>query len=87
VLRGREIDFTAAVARRRAGQNVVVCGDDTDANRTLAQVIEGTVGPYQVQRFHKRAGPLALPHVQQRTPPPAGHTFYETERRKARNKP
>jgi hypothetical protein len=28
VIRGAEIDFEAAVARRRAGENVVVCGDD-----------------------------------------------------------
>ena len=45
VLRGAEIDFDTAVARRRAGQNVVVCGNDTDANRRRAYAIESTVGP------------------------------------------
>src|SRR5262245_50735914 len=88
VLRGAEIDFAAAVARRRAGQNVVVIGDDQDANRRLASRIEATVGPCLRGDPHIRhAGPYALPHYQQtrRAPPgPAGHTFYETTRRKAR---
>ncbi len=88
VLRGTEIGFDAAVARRRAGQNVVVCGDDSDANRKLAARIEGAVGPCQRADPHIRhAGPYALPHYQQtrRAPPgPAGHTFYETPCRKAR---
>ncbi len=33
---GTEIDFVAAVARRRMGGNVVVRGDNVDANRRLA---------------------------------------------------
>jgi hypothetical protein len=90
VLWGAELDFDAAVARRQTGQNVVVCGDDTDANRNQARQIEAAVGPCKRADPHVRhAGPHALPHYQQdeQTPPgPGGHTFYETARRKARRK-
>jgi hypothetical protein len=84
VLRGAEIDLDDAVARRRAGGNVVVCGDDTDTNRGVASTIESTVGPCLRSDPHKKAGPLALPHYQPQPRPPQGHTFYETARRKAR---
>src|SRR5437016_1317649 len=66
VLRGPAIDVDTAVARRRAGQNVVVCGEDQDANRRLANRLESTVGPSQRGDPHIRhAGPHALPHYQQ----------------------
>ncbi|HKI31516.1 MAG TPA: hypothetical protein VKA46_06585 [Gemmataceae bacterium] len=88
VLRGVEIDFTAAVVRRRAGEDVVVCGSDLDANRRLAYKIESGVGPAsRPQTPHRRAGPLSLPHFHQVTRSPDGHTFYETENRKTRKKP
>jgi hypothetical protein len=88
VLRGVVIDFVAAVARRQAGLDIVVCGDDLKTNRTLAASIESAVGVYQRGVPHTRlAGPLALPHFQQAAPPPEGHTFYETEQRKAKRKP
>src|SRR5947209_15390335 len=88
VLWGAELDFAAAVARRRAGLDVVVRGDDLNANRRLALGIESAVGPAQRGVPHTvTAGPLALPHFQQVTPPPTGHCFYETEQRKARKKP
>jgi hypothetical protein len=88
VLRGSEIDVATAIARRQGGFDVVVCGPDLKANRALAASIESAVGPYQRGVPHTRhAGPLALPHFQQMTPPPGGHTFYETENRKARKKP
>jgi hypothetical protein len=87
VLRGAEIDFTAAVARRRAGKDVVVCGDDIDANRKQAKAIESAVGPCQRADPHRRAGPLALPHYEPDPKVLAGHTFYETPRRKSRKKP
>jgi hypothetical protein len=87
---GAEIDVAGAVARRQAGENVVVRGDDTNENRRLAGRIEAAVGPCQRGVPHVRsAGPHALPHYQQtpRKPPaPRGHTFYETPRRKARRK-
>jgi hypothetical protein len=87
VLRGVEITFDAAVAARRAGQNVVVCGDDPVANRRGAQAIEATVGPCKRGEPHDHlAGPFALPHYQPDPRPPEGHTFYETARRKARKK-
>jgi hypothetical protein len=88
VLRGAEIDVAAAIARRRSELDVVVCGADIRANRALAASIESAVGPCQRGVPHSRhAGPLALPHFQQVTPPPGGHTFYETEHRKAKKKP
>src|SRR5947209_11112682 len=76
VLRGPEIDFDAAVARRQAGQDVVVCGKDVRANRQRAQSIESAVGPCQREDPHENAGPMALPHYQPTTRPPEGHTFY-----------
>ncbi len=85
---GDEIGFAGAVARRLAGQDVVVRGSDLGTNRALAQSVEAAAGAYMRGPPHKRtAGPLALPHFQQATPPPEGHTFYETDRRKARKRP
>src|SRR5262245_47405306 len=87
ILYGTTIDLGGAVARRQGGLDVVVRGDDTDANRRLAEQIEAAVGPQPVRQTpHRRAGPLALPHYQQEVQPPDGHTFYETEHRKARKK-
>jgi len=83
---GAEIDFARAVARRQAGGDVVVRGNNLRANRTLARSIESTVGPYEREEPHEDAGPQALPHFQPDPRPPAGHTFYETQRLKARRK-
>jgi len=87
ILSGAVIDFNAAVARRQAGLDVVVWGGDAAANRRLAGAIEAAVGACQRSDPHRRAGPLALPHFQQDAPPPEGHTFYETAKRKARKRP
>lgn len=88
VLKGVEIDVATAIARRRGEFDVVVCGAELKANRALAASIESAVGPCQRGVPHSRhAGPLALPHFQQVAPPPGGHTFYETEHRKAKKKP
>lgn len=84
---GVEIDFDAAVARRRAGNNVVIRGEDVDANRRLAASIESAVGPCRRNDPHGSAGPHALPHYQSQPRPPDGHTFYDTPRRKARKSP
>ena len=81
------LDFDAAVARRQVGLDVVVRGEDVVANRRLAGAIEAAVGACQRSDPHRRAGPLALLHFQQETPPPDGHTFYETAKRKSRKKP
>jgi hypothetical protein len=87
VLWGAEIDLAAAAARRRAALDVVVRGDDTSANRRLAWQIESAAGPASRGVPHKgSAGPLALPHFQQVTPPPTGHRFYETDKGKARKR-
>jgi hypothetical protein len=87
VLRGAEIDFATAVARRQRGENVVVCGDDINANRRLANSIESAVGPWRRSEPHRSAGQMALPHYQPDPRPPDGHTFYETARRKSRKSP
>lgn len=85
---GAEIDFVTAVARRRVGLDVVVRGDDGDANRGLAYRIEAAVGPpSRPQPPERRAGPLALPHFHQSSRNPKGHLFYETGQRKARKRP
>jgi hypothetical protein len=88
VLKGPVIDLVAAIARRQAGLDIVVCGDETKANKKLAWQIEAAVGPCDRQVPHDEAGPNALPHFQPRKRPPAGHSFYETgsARRKARKK-
>jgi hypothetical protein len=79
VIRGARIDFATAVARRRAGDNVVVCGDDLKTNRRQAEQIEAVVGPYVRSAPHRQlAGPRALPHFQQQDESHEGHTFYET---------
>jgi hypothetical protein len=88
VLFGPEIDFDHAVAQRRAGHDVVIRGDDTDANRRRAYGIEAAVGPpTRPQAPERQAGPLALPHFHQQSRNPVGHLFYETEKRKARKRP
>ncbi len=79
MIRGAEIDFGTAVARRQVEQDVVVCGDDLKANRRQAEQIESAVGPYVRSAPHKQsAGPRALPHFQQQEGSHEGHTFYET---------
>lgn len=86
VLRAEEIGFAAAVARRRAGDDVVVCGPELAANRRLAAEIElDANGSAERDPPHqKRAGPSALPHFQPKNRPPAGHTFYETPHLRAK---
>src|SRR2546428_6812832 len=79
VVKGAEIDLPTAIARRRAGDDVVVCGDDLRANRNLARAIEAGAGiPTRPQEPHKNAGPHALPHFHQESRSVGGHTFYET---------
>jgi hypothetical protein len=85
VFKGASITEAQAVAERAAGRDVVVCGDDLNVNRALAQKIEHTAnGRYKRCPPHASAGPSALPHFQPDPRPPDGHTFYETTNRKAR---
>ncbi len=88
VLRGATIEEAAAVTRRRRGLDIVVCGKETKPNRRLALVIESGVGPCERQEPHDQlAGPLALPHFQQTDRSSKGHSFYETQHRKAKKGP
>src|SRR5437016_1827647 len=70
VIKGPEIDLVTAVYRRRAGLDIVVCGNDLKANQGLARQVEAAVGRYEQQTPHKNAGPFALPHFQPASRPP-----------------
>jgi hypothetical protein len=84
VRRGRTLTPAEAIHCRQSGGDVVVCGPDTFATAREAHAIESAVGPCVPDGPHlDAAGALALPHFQQRVPPPEGHTFYETPVRKA----
>ncbi len=87
VERGRELTRDEAIARRRDGLDIVACGDETRANRSLARGVEAVVGPpTRAQPPEPKAGPLALPHFHQQTRDPEGRAFYETDKRKARKR-
>jgi hypothetical protein len=88
VLWGAELTLEGAMARRKAGGDVVVRGQDLKANKRLARQIEMGVGPCRQEPPHKHSGPHALPHFQPDPRPPEGHTFYETDnpQRKSRKR-
>jgi hypothetical protein len=77
-----------AIQRRRLGLDVVVRNGAREwANRQVAQRIESAVGPTIPHPAHTGRGRyLALPHFQQLSPPPGGHSFWETSKTKARRK-
>ncbi|HEV7226637.1 MAG TPA: hypothetical protein VGN42_28275 [Pirellulales bacterium] len=85
VLRGGALSEADAVKERQAGRDVVVCGQDTIANRDLAEKIEKTAnGNCKACPPHYAMGPGALPHFQPDPRPPDGHCFYETKTRKSK---
>jgi len=84
VVRGDPVTQAQAESVRKGGRDVVVCGPNLAANRSLARTIElNANGSAKLCPPHQNAGPNALPHYQPDTRPPAGHTFYETPNRKA----
>ena len=84
VFKGAVLTQDQAEARRRIGEDVVVCGDNLAANRALAGLIERNAnGVAKRCPPHLNAGRYALPHYQPDERPPSGHTFYETPHRKA----
>jgi hypothetical protein len=84
VTRGAPIDQAQAETRRKAGLDVVVCGADHRANRSLAGLIERNAnGTVKRCPPHLNEGPYALPYYQPDPRPPDGHTFYETSHRRA----
>src|SRR5436305_395285 len=84
VTKGQAITQAQAEARRKVGQDIVVCGPNLAENRNLAKTIESNAnGNYKLCPPHANAGPLALPHFQPDPRPPAGHSFYETPNRHA----
>jgi hypothetical protein len=85
VTKGKAITQAEAETRRKAGDDVVVCGPDLRANRSLAFTIEHNAnGKVKLCPPHASAGNLSLPHCQPDPRPPDGHTFYETPKRKAK---
>lgn len=85
VLRGVMIDKAQAIAERKAGRDVVVCGEDLIDNHDLAEDIERTAnGNCKACPPHQAMGPGALPHFQPDPRPPDGHCFYETAKRKSK---
>lgn len=85
VRKRREVSEAEAVELRRRGVDVVVCGGDVATNLAVAGRIEQMAnGRWVLHRPHAHAGPQALPHFQPQTRSPGGHTFYETNKRKAR---
>ena len=78
-----EITEAQAIAERKAGKYIVVCGGEGKANRIVAQRIENAVGLNRRQDGHEREGPFALPHFQPVRRPPDGHSFYETTGKRA----
>ena len=85
---GSVLTLAEAIARRRQELDIVVRGDDENANRKLAKTVEEAAGPAsRPQPPHtSTAGPNALPHFHQISRSPAGHSFYETTKRKARKR-
>jgi hypothetical protein len=82
---GDELTPQEAADPRRQGKDIVVRGNDLEANRAQAKEIEALVGtPSRPQFPHASAGPRALPHFHQHSRSPEGHSFYETPKRKAR---
>lgn len=70
VIRGAELTQTQAVARRKAGGDIVVCGPDTARNDRLAHEIEEAAAEGRAILYHgPHGGPLSLPHWQQKVPP------------------
>src|SRR5947209_20609895 len=70
VVKGQPITQAQAEARRRMGLDVVVCGPNLSANRSLAGTIEtGANGKARRCPPHASAGSNALPHYQ---PDPQG---------------
>lgn len=65
-------------------------GSEKKETLRLAQAIEDGIGPWERDKPHKnRAGKSALPHFHQKPGPegkriPAGHTFYEVDKSKAK---
>jgi len=91
VIRGSPIYSVRDAAQiRRAGMNIVVCGSSEVRNQELAARIEqesiaGEAGRTILPcRPHRQAGPEALPHYHESPRYRTGHTFWETDERKAR---
>jgi hypothetical protein len=87
VFKGAAIDEASAVARRKAGGDVVVCGSDLAANRRQAREIERHASSaFVFHNAHASNGPQALPHFQPATRPPQATRFMKVRRGVTRRK-
>jgi hypothetical protein len=85
IIRGQEITEVEAIAERKAGFDVVVCGLRMMDNRDLAEKIERAAnGKCKPCPPHVAMGPGAMYHFQPDPRPPDGHCFYETSKRKSK---
>lgn len=85
VVRGPLITEAAAVVERRAGRDVVVCGQSLVDNRNLAMRIEQAAnGNCKPCPPHASAGPRGDVPFSTRPSASAGHCFYETAKRKSK---
>jgi hypothetical protein len=85
---GELLTFEEAVSQRQQERDIVVRGDDVNANRKRARTVEEAVGSASRPEppHTTTAGTNALPHFHQKSRSPAGHSFYETAKRKARKR-
>jgi len=82
VHRGEMLTIAQATDIRRSGQDIVVCGPNEAANRSMARAIETTANGTVVEDPpHINAGTHAMAHFHPRRRTPAGHSFFETTRR------
>ena len=80
ILRGAELSESDAIAERKAGRDVVVCGQDLGDNRDVARKIETAANGNCVEHPpHSSAGPGSLFHFQPDRRPPEGHSFFLIE--------
>jgi hypothetical protein len=87
VIKGAEVDRDTAIGRRRPGEIIIVFENSLRANRGLAPEIETAISPCERREPHDTlTGPLAFPHFQQKNRAAEGHSFYETDTRKAKTK-
>jgi hypothetical protein len=77
---GSLLKLEEAIAERKAGRDVVVCGPVLRTNIQIAEKIESaaTGNRHQLHRAHLDRGRKALSHWQHEAIKDHGHTFFES---------
>ncbi|MFN0195288.1 MAG: hypothetical protein ACKVT0_00970 [Planctomycetaceae bacterium] len=77
---GSLLKLDEAIAERKAGRDVVVCGPVLRTNIQIAEKVEAaaTGNRHQLHRAHLDRGKKALSHWQHETIQDSGHTFFES---------